>query len=79
MVEDHIENHLDACGMQRPDHFLELPHLAARLAAGGITPVRGEEGHRVIAPIVRAFTANAIGSLRRELMDRHQFDGGDTE
>ena len=32
VVEDDVEDHLDAGGVQRPDHLLELADLGARLA-----------------------------------------------
>ena len=36
VVEDHVQDHLDAGGVQRADHLLELADLAARFVADGI-------------------------------------------
>ena len=53
MVEDHVENHLDAGAVQGQHHFLELADLAAGLGAHGIAAVRGEKRQRVVAPVGR--------------------------
>ena len=79
VVEDDVENHFDAGGVQLADHFLELPHLVARLGARHVAAVGREEGHRVVAPVVRAARLRAVGFFDRELVDRHQLDGGDAE
>ena len=54
VVEHDVENDFDAGGVQLADHLLELPDLVARLVALHVAAVRREEGHRVVAPVVRA-------------------------
>src|ERR1700737_4728804 len=51
VVVDHVEDDLEAGGVQGPDHGLELPNLAAAAAAGGVARLGGEVRHRVVAPI----------------------------
>ncbi len=75
MVEDHVEDHLDVGGVQRPDHLLELADLAARLLADGVAAVRREEAQRVVAPVVRLRRTVAEAVENGILVDRHQFDG----
>ena len=43
VVEDDVENHFDAGGVQLADHFLELPHLVARLVARPCSRDAGEK------------------------------------
>ncbi len=65
-------------GVQRLDQVLEFEDLLAALPAGGILVVRREIADRVVAPVV----AKAAFDERRvlhELMNRQQFDGGDSE
>ena len=52
VVIDHVENHLDARVVQRPDHRLELVQLPVRVGRREIPRVRGEEAQRVVAPVV---------------------------
>ena len=66
VVEHDVENHFDAGGVQLADHLLELPHLVAGRCAFHVAAVRREEGHRVVAPIVRPLALRAVGSPRWE-------------
>ena len=79
VVEHDVENDFDAGGVELADHLFELPHLVARLVAGHVAAVRREEGHGVVAPVVRAARFGAVGLFDRELVDGHQLDGGDAE
>ncbi len=79
VVEDDVENHFDAGGVELADHFLELPHLVAGLVARHVAAVGREERHGVVAPVVRADRLGAVGFFDRELVDRHQLDRRDTE
>jgi hypothetical protein len=54
VVVDHVEDDLDPGRVQRADHGLELLHLLAAAAAGGVGVVRGEETDGVVAPVVAA-------------------------
>ena len=79
VVEDDVENDFDAGGVQLADHFLELPHLVARLVAGHVAAVGREEGHGVVAPVIGADGFGAVGLFDGELVDGHQLDRGDAE
>ncbi len=83
VVEDDVEDDLDARLVQGLHHLLELAH---DLAAGPGTRVRGlggEEGHRLVAPEVAQRLAGEQVAARvvalLELRDRHQLDGGDAQ
>jgi hypothetical protein len=52
VVVDHIQDHLDAGGVQRLDHLLELGDLAAGLPRAGIARLRGKEVDGVVSPVV---------------------------
>ena len=78
VVVDHVEDHLDVRLVQRLHHRLELLHLLATLAAGGVGVVRREEADRVVAPVVRQPLVDQRGVLH-ELVHRHQLDRGDAE
>ena len=53
VVVDHVQDHLDAGGMQRLDHLLELGDLLAERAAGGKPRAWREKPDRVVAPVIR--------------------------
>jgi hypothetical protein len=78
VVVDHVEDHLDARAVQRPDHRLELEHLLTARAEAGVVVVRGEEADGVVAPVVRQppFDEHRVV---HELVHRHQLDGRDPE
>ena len=77
VVVDDVEDHLEAGGMQRLDHLLELAYLLAR-AGGGVAGVRSEVADRRIAPVVRAGRGRR-GSSPSDVVDRQQLDGGHAE
>jgi hypothetical protein len=74
--------------VQRLDHRLELLHLALRLSpawqlarecrAARVAVVRGEEGDRVVAPVVAQAALDEVVVVD-ELVHRHQLDGRDAE
>ena len=78
VVVDDVEDHLDARAVQRLDHALELAHLLAVLAGGGVARVRGEEADRRVAPVVGE-PALEQERLVDDVVDRQQLDGGDAE
>ncbi len=78
VVVDHVEDDLDAGRVQRLHHRLELLHLLAPVAGGGVGGVRGEEADGVVAPVVgQAEVPQPV--VADELVHRHQFDRGDAE
>jgi len=76
VVEDHVEDHLDAGAVQRLDHVAELVEHRQRPRRGGVAGMRREERHRRVAPVVRQPGRRV---LRVELEHRHQLDGGDAQ
>ena len=80
VVEHHVQDDLQACLVQRPDHGLELGHLPAALPGphrGGIALVRREVPEGVVAPVVgQASLEEVLGYI---LVHRQQFDRGDAE
>ena len=79
VVEDDVEDDLDVGGVQRADHFLELADLAPRRAPHGVAAVRREQGHRIVTPVVQPRRRLPEAIEDRELVDRHQLDGGDAQ
>ena len=78
VVVDHVEDDLDAGGVHRLDHRLELLHLLAGVAHGGVVGVRREEAEGVVAPVVAQPLLEQRAVLD-ELVHRHQLDRGDAE
>ena len=82
VVVDDVQDDLDARCVQVLDHLLELVDGPLRSAllrgAGGIGPVRGEEGQRVVAPVV-AQPAGREMRLVQMGVHRQQLDGGDAQ
>ena len=78
VVVDDVEDHLDARAVQRLDHALELAHLLAVLAGGGVAGVRGEEADRRVAPVVGE-PALEQERLVDDVVDGQQLDRGDAE
>ena len=64
--------------VQGADHLLELLHLLAPLAGGGVAVVGGEEADRVVAPVVAQPPLQQVGVVD-ELVHRQELDGGDAE
>ena len=76
VVEDDVEDHLDAGSVESPHHLLEFSDLAARLLSRRVPAVGGEEGHRVVAPVVELLGPGSVGQLGWKLVHRHEFHGG---
>src|SRR4030095_9930493 len=76
VVEDHIEDDLQARAVQGLDHLAKLVERAERVFAQAVAGVRREEGDRLIAPVV---LQPRRGVLLVELKDGHQLDGADAE
>ncbi|CAB4743432.1 unannotated protein [freshwater metagenome] len=78
VVVHDVEDDLEAGGMQVLHHVLELLHLLASRAGGGVAGVRSEEPDRVVAPVVREPELEEV-DLVDEVMGRHELDGGHAE
>ena len=78
VVVDDVEDHLDARGVQRLDHALELAHLLAVRAGRGIQRVRREIADRRVAPVVRQAPL-VQEALVGDVVDRQHLDRGDAE
>ncbi len=76
VVVDDVEDHLDVGVVQGLHHRLELLHVVGR--TGGVAVVRGEEGDRVVAPVVAQAALDEVVVVE-EVVHRHQLDGGDAE
>ena len=79
VVVDHVEDDLDAGGVHRLHHRLELLHLLAQVAGARRRRRAGaKKAEGVVAPVV----AQALleqGVVLHELVHRHQLDRGDAE
>ncbi|OPZ24118.1 MAG: hypothetical protein BWZ01_02959 [Deltaproteobacteria bacterium ADurb.BinA179] len=76
VVENHVHDHLDAGGVQGPDHVPELVERSKWTAFGAVSRMRSEECHGTVAPVV----AEPRGSvLHIELLNRHELDCRDAE
>ena len=81
VVEHHVQDHVDAVGVQLPDEGLELTALAPGLGRGGRARVGRKEADRVVAPVVEQLAPvdfPAVGHLV-ELEDGHQLHGVDPQ
>ncbi len=78
VVVDHVEDDLDAGGVERTHHALELLHLLAALAGRGVRVLRREERDRVVAPVVREPLV-LQRAVVDELVHRHELDRRDAE
>ena len=83
VVEDDVEDDLDAGRVEGPDHLAELVDLAVLGAGGGVGGLGGGEGDAVVAPEIAQPLAG-VGIDERaialvELVDRQQFDGRDAQ
>ncbi len=78
VVVDDVQDDLDPGLVQRPDRRLELQHLLAAVAPGGVRVVRGEEADGVVAPVVaQAHVGQPV--VLHELVYGHQLQGRDPE
>ena len=78
VVVDDVEDHLDAGLVERAHHRLELRDRGPGMVGGGVLVVRREEAEGVVAPVVSQPEIEQPVVVH-ELVDRHQFDGGDVE
>ena len=77
VVEHHVQDHLDAGGVQGLDHLLELAHLAARLRSRGVAALGGEQADRVVGPVVdQRLTRSRSGGVLVRFGHRQQLDRG---
>ncbi|MCY1233094.1 hypothetical protein D9M72_456150 [compost metagenome] len=78
VVVHDVQDHFDACLVQRADHGLEVLDLLAGVARGTVAVMRGEEANGVITPVVvQALVFE--DAVVDELVHRHEFDGGDAQ
>ena len=78
VVVDHVEDHLDARGVQGRHHLLELPHLLAERAHRAVRGVRGEVAEGVVAPVVGQ-AATDQERLGHVVVNGQQLDRRDAE
>ena len=76
VVVDHVEDDLDARGVQSLDHRLELVDLVADAAR--IPGVRREEADRVVPPVVAEARLDEVAVVE-ELVHRQQLERGHAE
>ena len=78
VVVDDVQDHLDAGGVQRADHRLELRDLGAGWPAAQVALLRREEGERAVAPVVpqRPILEEAVVG---ELVNGQKLDRGDPQ
>ena len=76
VVEDHVENDLDARPMQRLDHVAELVNGTQRILARAVALVRRKERDRRVSPVVDEPGRSILDIV---LKYRHELDGADTE
>ena len=76
VVVDDVQDDLEARPMERLHEVPELVDRGLRARPAGVGAVRGEEGHGLVAPVVRVA---ARGFLGVELVDRQQLDRRDPE
>ena len=72
VVEDDVEDHLDAGAVQRLDHVAELVERAERVRTRAVSRMRREERDRLVAPVVHA-AGRRVLLVERE--HRQQLDG----
>ena len=83
VIQHDVQDDRDAGAVKAFDHLLELAERLATARSGGIGGVGGEEGDRVVAPVVQealpgeGVHAIAIGLLERP--HRHELDRVDAE
>ena len=78
VVVDHVEDDLDAGGVQRADHHLELVHGSGRRCATPRSGVRARSSERVVAPVVRQALLDQVPVVG-VVVHRQQLDGGDAQ
>ncbi len=79
MIEDHIQDHLDAGPVTGLHHLFEFHHLLAHAPRAAIAGLGRKKADRVIAPVVfQPFAGERIGPFQLivvEFMDGHQLHG----
>jgi hypothetical protein len=77
VIEDHVQDHFDACLMQSLYHVAKLVHVRSGGRTDAVSGMRPEKIHRVVAPKVRPPLALRVErSLRLiEFEDRQQLYG----
>ena len=75
VVVDDVEDDLEALSVQELDHPLELVEGALRILRRGIRPMRCEEAHGVVAPVVGQAALDQ-GWLARERVHGEELDRG---
>ncbi len=81
VVVHHVQDDLDAAGVQRLDHLLELVHGPGGVplaGLGAVADVRREERQGAVAPVVRQALVEQEGVVH-VLVHGHQFDAGDAQ
>ena len=83
VVEDHVEDDLDAGGVEGLDQILELVDLLSVRAARGEAGLRSAEGQRAVTPVVAELVARfGVGAeifVLVEFEDGHEFHAVDAE
>ena len=78
VVVDDVEDDLDAGGMQRLHHALELADRIVRVAGAHVVGVRREEPDRVVPPVVPQSAIDEV-TVMHEVVYRQQFDRRDSQ
>jgi hypothetical protein len=78
VVVDDVEDHLEAGGVERLDHRLELAGGPARRSVRGVARLGREKVDRVVAPVVGQPLVEQV-LVVEEGVDRQELDGGDAE
>ncbi len=76
VVEDDVENDLDARSMQRLDHVAEFVDRPQGILPRAVRLMRREERDRRVAPVIDESRRRVLGV---ELKHRQELDGGDPE
>ena len=80
VVEHHVQDQLEAGGVQGLDHLLELAHLAAGLSSRAVAALGCEQTDRVVAPVVdQRLTRGRAGDVLVRFGHRQQLDRGNAQ
>ena len=78
VVVDDVEDHLEAGGVQRAHHALELAHGARGRSRRGEPPLRRKVAEAVVAPVLGESFLLEV-AIARVMMHGHQLHRGDAE
>ena len=78
VVVDDVEDHLEAGGVERAHHALELADGAGRRMRGREPPLGRKVAVAVVAPVIREALFCQV-AIARVVVDRHQLDRRDAE